>query len=157
MKVSSRHDVEVPIEFAFERITDFGELETQAMRRGIDVHRKNPKLSDNVGAVWDLKVPFRGKPRDITSTILECDAPNMLVVQSVSGGLEIRAEIELIDLSKTRTRMFLSFDVTPNSLSARVLLQSVKFAKGAMQKRLKKRLAQMGDYLEFEYAQSTKS
>ncbi|WP_321365119.1 SRPBCC family protein [uncultured Celeribacter sp.] len=151
MKFSTRQDIEAPAEFVFEHITDFDGLERQAMRRGIDVKRKAATQPRDVGAGWTLKVPFRGKLRDLFAEIVEFDAPNIIVATAVSGGLNMELKTELVPLSPQRTRVTFGYDVRPKTLSARILVQSVKFAKATLQKRFEKRIQSYCEHLSEQY------
>ena len=151
MKFSTRQDIEAPAEFVFGRLTDFEGLERQAMRRGIEVQRKSPSQARGVGAGWVLKVPFRGKLRDLEAEVSEYDLPNGLVAEAHSGGLKMVLTADLLALSPLRTRMSLGYDVRPSTLSARILVQSVKFAKGTLQKRFEVRVAKYCENLSDQY------
>lgn len=151
MKFSTREDIEAPIEFVFERLSDFEGLERQAMRRGLEVQRKNPEVGRAVGAIWAMKVPFRGRLRDLTAEVKKLDNPGELNVFAKSGGLNMDVSLELLALSPARTRLVVGFDVRPDTLSARILLQSVKFAKATLQRRFKKRIAKLANYIETQY------
>ncbi|WP_417261213.1 SRPBCC family protein [Celeribacter sp.] len=151
MKFSTRQDIEAPAEFVFEHFTDFEGLERQAMRRGIEVARKSTHQPRDVGAGWTLKVPFRGKIRDLDAEIVECDAPNTLAATAVSGGLNMEIKSELVPLSPQRTRVTIGYEVRPKTLSARILVQSVKFAKATLQKRFEKRVKKYCEHLSEQY------
>ncbi|MCA0044389.1 SRPBCC family protein [Celeribacter litoreus] len=156
MKFSTRKDIEAPAEYVFAQITDFDAFERQAMRRGVELTRKSPAQARGVGASWVLKVPFRGKVRDMTAEITEMDAPNVLKGLAVSGGLNMEMTAELVPLSPRRTRLTFGYDVRPKSLTARILVQSVKFAKGTLQKRFEKRVATYCQQVSDQYADSVK-
>ncbi|SFJ85455.1 SRPBCC family protein [Celeribacter neptunius] len=156
MKFSTRKDIEAPADFVFARITDFEGLERQAMRRGIEVTRKSQNQPRDKGAGWALKVPFRGKLRDLEAEIAEFDAPNAVAAAAVSGGLNMELTAELVPLSPQRTRVTFAYDVRPKTLSARILVQSVKFAKATLQKRFEKRIGMFCDHLSDQYASGPK-
>ncbi len=157
MKFSTRKDIEAPAEFVFDRITDFDSMERQAMRRGIELSRKSPNQPRDVGASWTLKIPFRGKMRDMDAQITEMDTPNALTVQAKSGGLDMEVTTELVPLSPLRTRLTIGYEVRPQSLSARILVQSVKFAKGTLQKRFEKRVGKYCQQISDQYATAPKA
>lgn len=154
MKFSTRQDIEAPAAYVFEQLTDFDGLERQAMRRGIEVRRKNPTQPRGVGAAWIVRAPFRGKLRDIDAYISEFDSPNTLIADAKSGGLDMTVTVELVPLSPQRTRVTLGYEVRPQTLSARILVQSVKFAKSSLQRRFNKRVGKyctsMSDKYETE-------
>jgi hypothetical protein len=151
MKFSTRQDIEAPADYVFARITDFDSLERQGMRRGVTVSRK-VTAAGAPGPAWELKVPFRGKMRDLDARITQCDAPNLLSAFAQSGGLTMEIVVELVPLSKTRTRLTLGHDVRPKTLSARILVQSVKFAKNSLQKRFEGRVSRFCEDLGEAYA-----
>jgi hypothetical protein len=151
MKFSTRQDIEAPAEFVFAHISDFDGLERQAMRRGVEVERKLRSQPRDVGAAWVLRIPFRGKLRDIDAHISEFDSPNTLVAQAKSGGLDMTLSVELVPLSPMRTRVLIGYDVRPQTLSARILVQSVKFAKASLQRRFDKRVSKFGESIGARY------
>ncbi|WP_417243945.1 SRPBCC family protein [Celeribacter sp.] len=140
MKFSTRKDIEAPAEYVFERIANFEALERQAMRRGIDVVRKDPAQPRGVGAGWMMKVPFRGKTRDLEADIVTYSEPNGLTVNVTSDGLDMVLDVELVALSPNRTRLAMTYDVKPQTLSARILVQSIKFAKGTLDRRFDRKI-----------------
>lgn len=56
--------------------------------------------------------------------------------------------VDLVALSRTRTRLFVSMELRPTTLSARLLLQSLRLAKGRLTGRLKTRMAEFGQRIE---------
>lgn len=143
MKFSTRQDIEAPAHFVFAQLTDFQSIEKQALRRGIEVKRKDDSQVNGVGAAWEAKVPFRGKWRDLHAEISQYEAPEELVAQARSGGLDMTISMELVPLSPKRTRLIVGFDVRPKTISARILVQSVKFAKTSLQRRFDKRVLKL--------------
>lgn len=152
MKFSTRHDVDAPIDYVFARITDFDALERQAMRRGIGVARNDPAMPHGVGSTWDMEVPFRGKVRKLTGKISKLENPSYLEAQATSEGMDMTLDIELVALSRTRTRMVLGYDVRPKTLSARIILRSVKLAKNTMDRRFSRRIATFCDGLSNDFS-----
>jgi hypothetical protein len=151
MKFSTRQDIEAPAEFVFAQMTDFDGIERQAMRRGVEVQRKNPTQPRDVGAAWGVRAPFRGKWRDIDAHISEFDSPNGLSAEAKSGGLDMTLVVELVPLSPQRTRVTLGYEVRPQTISARILVQSVKFAKTSLQRRFEKRIGKICDNISERY------
>jgi hypothetical protein len=151
MKFSTRQDIEASADFVFQQLTDFDGFERQAMRRGAQVQRKAPSQPIAVGSSWELSLPFRGKQRDVHAQIVTLDAPNQLNGLGLSGGLSMSVDIELVPLSAQRTRVTYGLDVTPKNLSSRILVQSMKFAKTALQRRFERRLSNFTDLINDRY------
>lgn len=147
MKFVTKEDIEAPIDQVFQMVTDFEALERQAMRRGADIRRTDtgPK---GEGMSWRAGFQFRGKAREVDIKITRFEAPHLIEADSVSGGLEANCVVELVALSRRRTRMSLAMELVPTTLSARLLVQSLKLAKGRMTKRFHLRVAEYAKDLE---------
>lgn len=148
MKFTTREDVEAPIGQVFDMLCEFDIYERAAMRRGADVQRKDGLTSHGTGMKWHAAFTMRGKERAVDVEISRFERPGEIAVISQSSGLEGAGSVQLLALSRTRTRMAIEFEVKPTSLPARLLLQSVKLAKSTLTKRFKLRAAQYAKTLE---------
>lgn len=147
MKFASKEDIEAPIDQVFRMVSDFDNLERQAMRRGADIRRMGA-AEKGVGMEWLAKFAFRGREREVKIEIVEYEPPHSIVADSVSGGLEAECRIDLVALSRRRTRLSVELELKPQTLSARLLVQSLKLAKGRMTKRFHLRMAEYARDLE---------
>ena len=144
MKLSAREDIEAPIDYVFDKVSDFALLERSGMRRGVEVVRKEAEGRTS----WDLAFSFRGRPRKALVTLEKVEAPNSLVAAFSSGGLTGHTAVELIALSRNRTRLSISVDFAPQTLSARLLVQSLRLAKMTISRRFKARVADIAEDIE---------
>ena len=113
MKFGTREDIEAPIEFVFEQMTDFKAIERAAMRRGAEVQRVDKLTQKGTGMMWDAAFELRGKTREIKLELTEYDPPNGLVMASRSAGLGGKMTAELVALSRTRTRVTMDVELEP--------------------------------------------
>ncbi|SPH19895.1 hypothetical protein ASD8599_00635 [Ascidiaceihabitans donghaensis] len=148
MIFSTREDIDAPIETVFDMLCEFDIYERAAMRRGAEVRRMDKLTAQGVGMKWHAEFSMRGKHREVDVEVTRFDRPNEIALMSTSSGLEGKGFVQLLALSKTRTRMSVEFEVKPTSLPARLLLQSLKLAKGTLTKRFKLRAAQYAKTLE---------
>ena len=148
MRFSSKEDIEAPIEAVFAAASDFEGFERQAMRRGAEVARKDAGGAPGVGAEWNAQFMFRGKERKLKAKITGFEAPNGYEAQTRVGGLEGDVAVELLALSPRRTRLQVSLELKPQTLSARLLVQSLKFAKGNLNRRFATRMANFAATIE---------
>ncbi len=146
MKLSTRVDIEAPIEYVFSVLTDFASLERQAMRRGIEVTRTDTAPAR--GAAWDVVLDYRGKTRAISARVVEFETPEHLLVRSETSGVQMLLSVELLTLSRSHTRMMLALDMRAQTLPARVLLQSMKFGKNKLTRKLSTRVGSWGKDIE---------
>lgn len=141
MYFAAQENIEVPIDTVFEMLVDFDRHERSAMRRGADVVRTDRLKQPGIGASWDIVFTFRGKKRKLALEVIEFDRPYEMTLYAKLQGLEARINLQLVALSRTLTRLNVSTTITPQTLSARLLVQSFKLAKGNINKRFNQRLA----------------
>lgn len=148
MEITTREDIEAPLDRVFAEATDFDHLERQVMRRGIEVRRSGGGSGPTEGMGWQTVFRFRGKPREADITLTEYDPPHTMVYRTLSGGLEALTRIDFVALSRSRTRVGMKVELAPKTLSARLLVQSLKLARGNIEKRFKVRMAEYAKDLE---------
>jgi uncharacterized protein YndB with AHSA1/START domain len=148
MKFSTKEDIEAPIEAVFEMLCDFEIYERAAMRRGAEVQRTDSLTKPGVGMGWRGMFNLRGKRREVEIEMITFDRPEEIVLECQSPGLLTMMNIELVALSKNRTRLMIAFDIKPLNLSARLLVQSLKLAKASLTKKFKLRIAEFAKSLE---------
>ena len=155
MKFSVREDIEAPIEFVFAQMTDFKALERAAMRRGAEVQRVDTNTQVGPGMAWDASFKLRGRQRDVQIEITELDTPNRLVLSSRSPAMGGKMVVELIALSRARTRAIMDVDLQPKNLSAKLLVQSMRLARKNLNKRLKDRVKGYAEEIASKYRRAS--
>ncbi|MFQ1699329.1 SRPBCC family protein [Loktanella agnita] len=154
MKFSTREDIEAPIAYVFEAASDIANFERRALRHGADVKRQDDGALQ-VGSAWDIAFQFRGRDRRMVATVTDFDPPNSYRVETVSDGMIVTAQVELVALAPGRTRLSVAFDLRAKSLAARLLLQSMKLVKGKLTKRFKARVLEFAEDIEDGYRKSS--
>jgi hypothetical protein len=157
MKITTKDDIAAPIAFVFEQVTDFGGFERQALRRGANVKRIDSLPKPGVGSAWDLTFPYRGKERDLRVDVMSLDAPDRITFKAKSGGLDSQTLIELVALSRTQTRLTVTVELLPTNLTSRLLVQSLKLAKGSVMTRLQGRLTGFANDVQGRYRRKQKA
>ncbi len=145
MQFTSKEDIEAPIDFVFARAVDFRAFEKQALRRGVDLRRVDRLTHIGKGATWDADFRFRGKVRQLRAEVVGFDQPNGYVVSLQSVGVDGLTTVELVALSRSRTRITVTHELAAKSLGARLMLQSLRLARSGLQKKFEKRI---GAYCE---------
>lgn len=151
MQFSTQQDIEAPIETVFENLTCFELFERAAMRRGVEVRRKDSKTTFGVGTQWDVRFMLRGKERDVAVEIATCVPSTDLVVALLSDNIAGAVRCELFSLSKTRTRVAVVTELTPKTLPARLIIQSLKLTKSTLNQKYKARIAEFAAEIEARY------
>jgi len=151
MEFITKTDIEVPIAHVFAQVTDFPAFERQAMRRGADVRRRDTLARPGVGSAWDVTFKFRGKDRQVAATVTAFEVLNGYSVTTTSAGLESVMVIELVALSRTRTRLSVSLILAPKTLTARILVQSLKIGRGNLNRKFAARVEEYATDVQNRY------
>lgn len=149
MKFSTREDIEAPIDFVFARVTDFDNFERRAMRHGAHVVRHGGGVA--VGTKWDVAFTFRDRERQAEATLSTLQQPHEMQIDTIVDGLTTQTKVELVALSPGRTRVIIGLELRARTLTARLLLQSLKLAKGKLTKRFKGRVIEFVEGVEDQY------
>lgn len=148
MRFSAREDVAAPIDEVFAALTDFPRLERQALRRGIDVARLDDLSEPGVGMMWRIGFDIRGRRRVAQTELTELADGRRLSFFTQVSGLNCPGTVELTALSKTKTRVHVTLDLRPQTLTARMMLQGLKLAKSSLSDRFKARVARLARDIE---------
>ncbi|GAA0312969.1 SRPBCC family protein [Rhodovulum strictum] len=148
MKFSTREDIGLSIEEVFSVLTDFDRLQRAAMRRGAVVTRVDTLAAPGPGMAWAAQFTFRGKPRWVHTELTGFRPPETLVVQSTISGLTSVGTVDLVQLSPAQTRIAVAVDLRPQTVPARLFLQTLRMAKGRMSDRFTSGVARFARDLE---------
>ncbi len=145
MKLSTREDIEAPIGKVCEAVTDFDEFERQMLRRGIDIARDDDCPPPNIGARWQARVKWRSRRHDVRAELVSVDPGTGYAIEISGAGVVCLAVVDLVPLSKARTRLLVSMDLKPTTLSSRLFIQTLKLTKRSLTKRFKQRVVSFAE------------
>lgn len=143
MRFTTREDIELPIGEVFAALSDFERFEREALRRGAEV-----ETGDDPGRSWTVRFRHRGRNRELVTRIETFDRPRRLATLGRIGGFEGRLGLDLTELAPRRTRLRVDLEVMPRSLTARLMLQSLKLAKSSLTARFRSRVRAFARQLE---------
>jgi hypothetical protein len=152
MKLTAKTDLEAPVEFVHAYLCDDAAWEREATRRGIEVERPADMPLTGVGAGWRIRVPFRGRIRDV---LLRLDdlVQNQSIAYSFEGQALVGTTImETKAISPRSSRLKVTIDAKPKTLTARLFLNTLRLARRKVEDRLEKRISQLADRIEERYA-----
>ena len=146
MKFVAKEDVALPQKVLFEIMADFQMFERVAIRRGVEVTRSG-SIAAADGLKWDCTFEFRGRDRTACVRLAEFSDPEKMVFFITNPALDNRVEITVSALSKKQSRFHVSTVLEPKTLTARLLVQSMKLARSKYNKRFQKRVAEVAKEL----------
>ncbi len=148
MKLSTREDLDAPIETVFGQLSDFDGFERAVLRRGAEVVRTDDLAAPGVGMSWHTEFKYRERQRKLDIELTEYEAPERMRIKATSKAVDIVVEIDLVAMSRSRTRMNLSLDARPRTIPARLVIQSLKLARQNVLKRFRKRVGEFAAEIE---------
>lgn len=148
MKLTAREDINAPIQAVFDQLIDARALEHGVMRRGIELKRSHSGDLLVQGEELSSRFKFRGRQRDVAATIRELRGPEHIVFDTRSGGMELASALNLVALSPTQTRIDLGVNLKPKTLSARLLVQSLKLTRNTVDRKMRHRFSEFARTLE---------
>lgn len=151
MDFTTREDIEAPIDYVFEQVTDFVAFERSIMRRGGDVERIVDSQPPAVGMAWQVKFMLRGAERLVRAEIVEFDRPNGFTIKITSKNIDASMKIDLVALSRARTRLNVAIEAVAKTIPAKLVFQSMRFSRNKPQNRLKGLVTNFAEDAEKRY------
>ena len=148
MKLTSKQDIEVPMAFVFQQLADFESWERAAMRRGAEVSRTDNLRVPGPGMLWLVRFRYRLRDRKLEIRLDRLDAPSHLGFTGMSRLVDGEMTFDLIELGLKRTRVHVSLDLKPKTLTAKLYVQSLRLARSRVEKSFGQRIAQMTTEIE---------
>lgn len=150
MKLTTREDIAAPIAHVFAQASDFETFERRALREGAQVARYQTGHSA-VDTSWDITARFHGRNRQFNAQLTRFDPPTGYVVTTLSDGLEFVTEMQLFALAPQRTRVTMTIDISARTLTARLLVQSLRLAKTRLTQGFRSRIRAYAEQIEDGY------
>lgn len=136
MDFSAREDIKAPIDTVFEAVTDFPVFERMMTLRGAEVERVADPIPAGVGTAWIVRFVLRGADRVVNAKVTTFDRPHQMELAATSKPIDATVQVDLMALSATTTRLEFTLSARPKTFAARLLFQSLRFARKRNQARL---------------------
>jgi hypothetical protein len=150
MKFVQSREVEVPLEYLFDRASNFAAFEHRAAAHGVEVHRLTGGPV-GPGCEWQIAGAFRGKPRQALIRLTDLTRPDHLALQAASGGFRLSGSIRFIALTKRRSKIEAEFEARATNLRSRIILHTLRLARGRIASRLKSALNAAAKRVEADF------
>jgi hypothetical protein len=128
------------IDAVFACMSDLVFYERKALDAGLAVRRLDKLPAPAPGMQWE--VPFRARGRDRVAEIelVKLDAPMRMRFEGRVQGLLFEADMDCRVLDADATEVTVTTKLRAKSITAKVLLQSMKLARTTLNKRYRKRV-----------------
>ena len=106
---------------------------------------------------WAARAQIRGRMRDIAIRLTRFQPDQSMELGADSGGLLSTVGIELVELSRNRTRLQIGIELKAVTMTSKLLLQSMRLAKGNLDRRFAKRVHDFAKEVEERHQRGAKS
>lgn len=154
MNFKVSEDIDASADITWARFTDFSGIEADISGRGVELSRVGNWETATEGCVWRGSVKIRGRVRPVASEISVLTPPERCEIRTVIGGMEAVYEMTFLALRDDMTRVQVVMDLSAKTLSARLVLKTLKLARGRVLQRLQGLLARLGNLAEDDYRRS---
>jgi len=151
LKFRVADDIEAPVDWVWGGFTDFAAIEADIRARDAEVVRVGDWKEAALGVAWRGSVAVRGKLRPIEARIAALSREERFVVESRIGGMGCHYEVSFVPLSATVTRVSVMLELKASTLSARLLLQTLKVARRRVIQRLEGAVVRQGQAVEADW------
>ncbi len=148
MKFKVSEDVDAPQAMVWAKFVDFTALEDDARGRGATVTRVGNWTDTAEGVAWRGDVTARGKSRPLAAKVTRFAPEDLCLIESRIGGMNCSYEMTFVPLATEVTRVALVLELSADTLTARLLLQTLKLARGRVLQRMQAVIARQGNAVE---------
>lgn len=148
MQFKTSEAVTGPIDVVFDALSDMTRHEREALARGLKVERLDALPQPAPGMRW--RVPFHAKGRDRVAEIelVKLARPTGMRFEGRVQGLLIEADVDCRVLDAEATEVTVTTKLRAKSISAKVILQSMKLARPSLAKQYRQRVRKSLQKLE---------
>ena len=154
MKFKETLDVNAPAEFTFSELADYETIERFAIQRGVALRRTDRLEGPCAGMAWVADWEFGGRSRRTRISLTRFEPPESMVIESETSGIAGRAQLDVVALSPSLSRIIIETEMTPVTFGAKVLMQPIKLARGQIERRVASRIGDLATRIETRYAAS---
>lgn len=151
MRLTAVHAINAPVDFVFKEFTNFSGFEAHAQERELTVERTDSVTGIDVDMEWQISGMVRGKHREVCVRLDEYRENDRIQYTSASGAMSGQMLFEFEDLGSDVTEVSFHVDPKAESISSRLILQSIRLAKNSVEKRITKSMRIFGEQIEAKY------
>lgn len=152
MRFSSVRDINAPLDFVFDELSDFEAYESYAMRIGATVDRRDKLIEEGPGMYWHVEGDHRGKPRQADILLTTFEPSRRMVFETRTSGFVIDIDLEMMALTTRQTRLKVTLTAKAQTLSSRLILQSARLAKKSLTRRFETRVRDYSNHIAESHA-----
>ncbi|MEL6203835.1 MAG: SRPBCC family protein [Pseudomonadota bacterium] len=150
-------EIDLPQADVWSVVSDFETVEALVADRGgrldrLEGHHHGAATADGhtpgLGTAWNGMFPVKGREIEFRAEVVRFEAPERLDLEIEGNGLTGESELALADGAEGGTLMRIRVKIEGHSLRAKVFLQPLRLAHGALQTRFAERMGNIARSIE---------
>lgn len=121
---------------AYEMACAYPRHETAARKAGFEVTRHGTVEDVLTDLHWTVAGQVRGRHREATVTVAEALPPVRLHIITQIGAIEAHGDLQFFEMGRNRCQMRAHVGLIPHTMSARLLVQSLRLSRHRITQRL---------------------
>ena len=141
MKFVTEQIVSSPRDVVFAALTDFARFEREAAASGVELHRSDTLTLPGPGMRWRAKFQRRGREHEMFAELVRINHHSDLLFAGKVGGMEGELVFNLAATGADETRLMVELNLRARSITAKLLLQSIKLTRANVARRFRRRVS----------------
>ena len=116
-------------------------FERAARWRCTELRRTDTLAAPGVGMGWHARFMLRERLREVDVTLVRHEPPRAIALDVESQAVTGRMQVDLEELTPSRTRLRVDLTVAPQGIAGRLMMQPLKLMRGNLTRRFSLRVA----------------
>lgn len=151
MKFDYKTTINVPVEFAYARLTDFDKFEKEGFGNISKFKPVGDIAAPAIGAKWKLRSEFQGRQRSFSLQLRELIENESVVLGNGSDKFDVEASFGLSKVDPENTGFVFEINASAKTITGRLIMQTMQLARSRIEKKLCVDFDAMRDRMEAEY------
>lgn len=151
MKFDYKTTINVPVEFAYARLTDFDKFEKDGFGNMSKFTPVGDIAAPEIGAKWKVRSEFQGRQRSFSLQLRQLLQNESVVLGNGSDKFDVEACFNLEKQDDENTGFMFELNASAKTITGRLIMQTMQLARSRIEKKLAADFESMRDRMETEY------
>jgi len=151
MKFDYKSTINVPVEYAYERLTDFDKFEAEGFGNISKFKPVGDICAPEIGARWKVRSEFQGRQRKFSLELRKLLANEAVVFGNGTDKFDVEAGFFLSRIDAENTGFLFEINSSATTITGRLIMQTMQLARSRIEKKLATDFDEMRDRMEADY------
>jgi len=151
MKFDYKTTINVPVEFAYARLTDFDKFEKDGFGNISEFKPVGDIAAPDIGAKWKVRSEFQGRQRSFSLQLRQLLPNESVVLGNGTDKFDVEASFGLSKIDDGNTGFVFEINSSAKTITGRLIMQTMQLARSRIEKKLVVDFDAMRDRMEAEY------